>query len=249
MTDFHIIIPARFASTRLPGKALLDMGGKPMIQRVYERALQCNATTVTIATDDERIEATAKAFGASVCMTKVSHQCGTERLAEAVQYLNIPDKAIVVNIQGDEPFIPSEAVSKVVIAMQQNPDAAMTTLCTPIKNIREVFDPHLPKVIFDKSGYALYFSRAPIPFNRAEYSLAQYPYYRHIGLYAYRASTLQRFTEWGISPLEAIESLEQLRILWNGEKIHVSVISETPPPGIDTEADLLHARALFETSV
>ncbi len=240
---FHIIIPARFKSERLPGKMLAMVAGKPLIQHVYERALLCNAASVVVATDDLKIQQAAVAFGAPVCMTAVSHSCGTDRLAEAVQILNLSNDDIVVNIQGDEPLMPPTAVGLAVKSMLENPEAAMATLCTPILQEREILDPNLPKVVLDRKGFALYFSRAPIPWDRTKFDVIKNQYYRHIGLYAYRVQTLKKYTVWERSPLEDIEMLEQLRVLWYGEKIHVSVVEEGLPPGIDTEADLARFRS------
>lgn len=258
--DFHIIIPARYASTRLPAKLLLNVAGKPLIQRVYERALLCGAKSVTVATDDSRIKEAALLFGAEVCMTSLDHQCGTERLAEAAMKLSLSDEDIVVNIQGDEPLILVNAVQQAAKALFQNPDAAMATLCTPIKHYGEIFNTNVVKVTIDKKGYALYFSRAPIPWHREFFKqenniendcvnlqsiLKTHHYFRHIGLYAYRVGLLKKYQQWGMSPPEAIEKLEQLRILWNGEKIYVSLVEEVSPAGVDTEEDLERVRAEY----
>jgi 3-deoxy-manno-octulosonate cytidylyltransferase (CMP-KDO synthetase) len=255
--NFHIIIPSRFGSVRLPGKPLIDIEGKPLIQRVYERALLCGAASVTIATDDERIQQAALKFGASICMTAKEHLTGTDRLAEAVSILGLKGEDIVVNMQGDEPFLPKSVVYLAVQAMIQNPEACTTTLCAPIHTREELLDPNIVKVVSNKAGFALYFSRAPIPFDRefnfgseshmlSSQNLDTKGYYRHLGLYAYRVNTLKQYLyEWEPAPLESIERLEQLRILWNGEKIHVSVIQEQLPPGVDTEADLAKARSFF----
>jgi len=267
---FHIIIPARFASGRLPGKMLLEIAGKPLIQRVFERALHCGAESVTIATDDERIQEVARAFGANVCMTDIRHPNGTDRLSEAVEILNLPQDAIVVNIQGDEPLFPIEAIKTVAKGLFDNNAACMSTLCTPIRNHEEVLNPNCVKVVCDKQGFALYFSRAPIPYNRdsnrnsnsnpifelnfnanfeIESERMKFIYYRHLGLYAYRVSTLKKYRSWERSPLECIESLEQLRILWHGEKIHVSCVDEPLPPGVDTKADLEHVCGIFSNKM
>ncbi len=251
--EFHIIIPARFASTRLPGKPLLEIKGKTLIQRVYERALQCQATSVSIATDDERIAVCAESFGAKVCMTNREHPTGTDRLAEASELLGLSDNDIVVNFQGDEPLLPASAVHLAVKAMFNNTNASMATLCTPILNYETVLNPNVVKVVLDHKGFALYFSRAPIPFDRARLegsstisaSANQY-YFHHLGLYAYRVSTLKKYYAWEPSLLETTERLEQLRFLYHGEKIHVSCIEDPLPPGVDTEADLKRIIAIFE---
>lgn len=259
--NFHIIIPARFGSSRLAGKVLLDVQGKPLIQHVYERAITCGAASVAIATDDERVLSVAKGFGATVYMTDNKHECGTDRLAEVVRQYDMAEDEIIVNLQGDEALVSPSAVRKTVQAMIDNPSAAMTTLCTPITEYEEIFDPNVVKVVVNKNGYALNFSRAPIPWNRKEFSFSNIEhkisksaapnvnltgYNRHVGLYAYRARTLKLYAEWEKSPLEDIELLEMLRVLWHGEKIHVSMIDEVLPPGVDTEADLHRLRAFFE---
>ncbi len=247
--DFHIIIPARFSSTRLPGKVLIDVAGKPLIQHVYERALGCGSKSITIATDHEEVKQIAESFGATACMTAIEHPCGTDRLSEAVEKLKMNDEDIIVNIQGDEPLIPPEAVFQTVKAMFDYPQAAMTTLCTPIVTKEEIFDPNIVKVALNKEGFALYFSRAPIPWDRTAFDIRKNAYFRHVGLYAYRAKTLKKYRNWISSPLEQIELLEQLRILWHGEKIHVSVIKDPLPPGIDTETDLARFRSRFDCTV
>lgn len=244
--DFHIIIPARFQSQRLPGKMLANVAGKSVIQHTYERAMLCGARSVTIATDHDEIERAAIAFGGSVCRTAVEHACGADRLSEAVWHLKLADNAIVVNLQGDEPLIPVEAVQVAVKAMIENPTAALTTLCTPVLTESELLNPNFPKVVLDKNGFALYFSRAPIPFDRAAFDVVKNAYYRHIGLYVYRASALKQYHQWERSPLESIEMLEQLRVLWHGEKIHVSVIDKPLPFGIDTAEELEQFRRLLD---
>lgn len=253
---FHIIIPARLNATRLPRKMLLDLKGKPLIQRTYERALLCGANSVTIATDDVEIEDVAKGFGAAVCMTNKDHPTGTDRLAETVQLLGLNPDDVVVNIQGDEPLIPPFAVHLAVRAMEEHPSACTTTLCTPIRDREYLQDPNVVKVVFDKFGFALYFSRSQIPYNmNANNSNVAFDstkekdidalHYRHLGLYAYRVRTLQQYGSFESSPLEKLERLEQLRILWQGEKIHVSIIDDPLPPGVDTIADLEAARKMF----
>jgi 3-deoxy-manno-octulosonate cytidylyltransferase (CMP-KDO synthetase) len=245
---FSVLIPARYASTRLPGKPLLPIGGKPMIQHVYERALESGAERVVIATDDGRIEEAASAFGASVCRTGPEHQSGTERLAEAVERLGLEPDAIVVNLQGDEPLMPPALLDQVAQNLAANPAAQMATLCTRIHEAGELFDPHAVKVVMDSRGYALYFSRAVIPWDRDAFAVttqelpASAEHYRHLGIYAYRAGFLREYAAWPPCELERMESLEQLRVLWHGARIHVAEAVELPGPGVDTEADLERVR-------
>ncbi len=251
MTDYHVIIPARYASTRLPGKPLLDIAGKPMIQRVYEQANQSQARSVLVATDDERIKTAVEAFGGQACMTQPTHQSGTDRLQEVVSELGLPDQDIVVNVQGDEPLIPPQVIDQVAGNLAANEFASVATLCEPIKNIETVFDPNAVKVVMDKNGCALYFSRAPIPWSRDDFS-EQPPQWsgkavwqRHIGIYAYRVALLHQFVQWEPCQLEQAESLEQLRVMWNGHRVHVAQALVTPPTGVDTQADLEKVRSLF----
>ncbi|ASA56882.1 3-deoxy-manno-octulosonate cytidylyltransferase [Vibrio gazogenes] len=247
-TAYTVVIPARYQSSRLPGKPLADIGGKSMIQRVYEQAIQSGAERVVVATDDERIEQAVKSFGGQVCMTGSEHESGTERLAEVVRKLSIPDEHIVVNVQGDEPLIPPAIITQVAENLASH-NVPMATLAVEITDREEVFNPNVVKVVTDHQGYALYFSRASIPWDRDQYGQQQpeihTPLLRHIGLYAYRAGFIQTYIQWAPSQLEKIESLEQLRVLWYGEKIHVDVALETPPIGVDTEADLAHLRAII----
>lgn len=243
--SFHIIIPARFASTRLPGKVLLDVAGKPLIQRVYESALQCGAKNIIIAVDDERVREVAKGFGAEVFMTAAHHTTGTDRLSEVAEKLQLPDEDMIVNLQGDQLLNSPAAIHAIVNAMQAYPTAAVTTLCTHIRQENELLDPNIVKVVLDKNGFALYFSRAPIPWDRdqAVFEFNKSAYYQHVGLYAYRARTLKHYACWDPSPLEELEKLEQLRVLWQGARMHVSVMEEALPPGVDTEADLIKLRS------
>lgn len=252
MTEYRVIIPARYASTRLPGKPLQDIAGKPMIQRVYEQACRSQATEVIIATDDVRIEAAAKEFGARVVMTREDHESGTDRLQEVVSKLGLADDDIVVNVQGDEPLIPPVVIDQVARNLA-NSSAGISTLSEPVHSIETVFDPNAVKVVADASGYALYFSRAPIPYSRDTYEAAtrsgalpaHMSVQRHIGIYGYRVSLLHSFVGWGSCALEKTECLEQLRAMWHGVKIHVEQAEETPPAGVDTPADLERVRALF----
>ncbi|MBL3526957.1 MAG: 3-deoxy-manno-octulosonate cytidylyltransferase [gamma proteobacterium endosymbiont of Lamellibrachia anaximandri] len=242
--DFKVVIPARYSSVRLPGKPLREIAGRPMIQHVYERARESGADEVVIATDDERIRQTAKAFGAEVCMTAAHHRSGSDRIAEVVEQLRWAADAIVVNLQGDEPTMPASLIDQVAADMQSHELAGVTTLSAPIESHEMLFDPHVVKVVTDIEGYALYFSRAPIPWHRDEFlegreSLpSTVAFSRHIGLYAYRAGYLKQFVSWAHAPLEQAESLEQLRVLWHGGKIHVSQATEAAGHGVDTEDDL-----------
>ncbi|HIA07622.1 MAG TPA: 3-deoxy-manno-octulosonate cytidylyltransferase [Chromatiaceae bacterium] len=244
MTPFRVVIPSRFESTRLPGKPLLDIVGKPMIQHVHERAQESGAAEVVIATDDARIQKTAEAFGATVCMTSTDHPSGTDRIAEVARQCGWADSDIVVNLQGDEPLLPGELVQRVAADLAHYEDASVSTLCIPIVDVIELFDPNAVKVVLDAKGFALYFSRAPIPWQRDDFagdapSLASGARcYRHLGLYAYRVGFLHRYVTWSASAMELAESLEQLRVLHNGERIHASTIDQAPPAGVDTPLDL-----------
>ncbi|HAW92116.1 TPA: 3-deoxy-manno-octulosonate cytidylyltransferase [Candidatus Azambacteria bacterium] len=241
---FVVVIPARFASSRLPGKPLADIAGKPMIEWVYQQALQSGASRVVAATDDRRVADVVDAFGGEVCMTRADHHSGTERLAEVVSKLQLAADTIVVNVQGDEPFIPPLIIRQVAENLAGQQKARMATLAVPLSHSAEIRNPNIVKVVTDKQGYALYFSRSPIPYDRdgiVADDLARH-YRRHIGIYAYRASFIQRYVDWPASALEQIESLEQLRVLWHGEAIHVDTALETPAVGVDTPSDLEHAR-------
>lgn len=249
---FKIVIPARYASTRLPGKPLLDIAGKPMIQHVFERARESGAEEIVVATDDERIARTAEGFGAEVCLTGVAHNSGTERIAEVVERFGWADQTIVVNLQGDEPTMPAALLAQVARDMDTHPDAQVTTLSAPITERDMLFDPHVVKVVTDGGGYALYFSRAPIPWHRDEFLHDHRPlpggvgFVRHIGLYAYRAGFLERYVSWQPAPIELAESLEQLRVLWHGDRIHVSEAHQTPGHGVDTREDLERVTASLQ---
>ncbi len=236
--DFRVVIPARYASARLPGKPLLPIAGRPMLQHVYERALQCGASSVVIATDDERIRDAAAAFNATVCMTAPEHASGTERIGEVVERLGWGDDALVVNVQGDEPMIAPALIRQVATGLAENANAAVATLAWPLDDVAEMQDPNIVKVVLDRAGYALYFSRAPIPFARDANASEADGGLRHIGMYAYRAGFLASYAQLPVSPLEQVEKLEQLRVLWNGLRIHVSIAAEMPGPGVDTPADL-----------
>lgn len=242
--EYVIIIPARYASSRLPGKPLALVGGLPMIQRVYQQARLSQAREVVIATDDLRVAELARGFGAEVVMTAAEHASGTDRLEEVVCIRNYPPEQIVVNLQGDEPLIPPELLDQVATALAES-SAPMATLCEPIRHRDDFFNPNIVKVVRNAARIALYFSRAPIPFARdialdsdAAWQQAALPALRHIGLYAYRAGLLHQFVGWPVSPLEQIEALEQLRALSQGVDILVEEARVTPPPGVDTPADL-----------
>ncbi|TRW49979.1 3-deoxy-manno-octulosonate cytidylyltransferase [Aliidiomarina halalkaliphila] len=247
--SFTVVIPARYQSTRLPGKPLADIHGKPMIQHVYERAIQSGASEVIIATDDQRIVDVVSGFGGRAMLTSTDHQSGTERLAEVVDLLALADDQVVVNVQGDEPFIPPEIICQVAENLASQRSAPMATLSVPLTSSDELFNPNVVKVVADASNYALYFSRAAIPWDRERFTanrdhaeLVLGMYRRHVGIYAYRAGFVERYAEWEPSPLEQLESLEQLRVLWHGEKIHVAEAIIEPPAGIDTPEDLARAR-------
>lgn len=250
--EFRVVIPVRYDSTRLPGKALLDIAGKPMIQHVYERAVASKAESVVIATDDQRIRKVAEGFGATVCMTSPEHKSGSERLAEAVVALGYSDDDVVVNVQGDEPMIPPGIISQVANDLLDHDNIKVATLCEPIKSVEDIFNPHIVKVAMNRRGYALYFSRAPIPWVRDQFPLKPdqsfeiTEHFRHIGTYAYRVGFLQEYVSWETCPLEQMESLEQLRVLWNGGRIHVSIAKEKAPIGVDTEEDLEKVRKLLK---
>ena len=239
---FTVIIPARFAATRLPGKPLLDIAGKPMLQHTFERALQSMATSVHIATDDDRIYEAAKGFGASVLMTSQSHRSGTDRLHEAAMLLGLADDDVVVNVQGDEPLIPPSVINQVAANLEAHTEVGIATLCEVISNQAEIDDPNSVKVVFDQSGRALYFSRSTIPHNG---SASAHNCYRHIGIYGYRVSVLKQFVDWPAAELELSEKLEQLRALYNGTAIHVAVSHEKIPPGVDSQQDLDLVRAFI----
>ncbi|MET0065245.1 MAG: 3-deoxy-manno-octulosonate cytidylyltransferase [Candidatus Thiodiazotropha sp.] len=241
---FKVVIPARYASVRLPGKPLLDIAGKPMIQHVFERAQESGAAEVVIATDHQQILEVCQAFGADVCLTASDHRSGSDRIAEVVAQRGWSEHEIVVNLQGDEPCMPPSLLSQVARDMSQHERAVMTTLSTPITSRQMLFDPHVVKVVVDQQGYALYFSRAPIPWHRDEFIDADKPlpgdvgFSRHIGLYAYRAGYLARYVALEHAPIERAESLEQLRALWHGDRIHVSTAETDPGRGVDTRDDL-----------
>ncbi len=252
---FTILIPARYASTRLPGKPLADIAGKPMVVRVAERALGSGATRIVIATDDERVRDAVTAHGFTACMTRTDHPTGTDRLAEAAVALGLADDEIIVNVQGDEPLLDPALMRGMAALLERHPDAAIATACHPIGDVAEAFNPNVVKVVLDAKGYALYFSRATIPWARDAFALAKdalppgLPLYRHYGLYAYRMAFLRAFPTLVPAPIERFEALEQLRALWHGFRIVVEVTHGTPAPGIDTPEDLARVRTLYAAGV
>lgn len=240
--QFIVVIPARYASSRLPGKPLRDIKGKTMIQRVWQQACKSSAARVVIATDDQRIEEAATAFGAEVCMTRNDHISGTDRLQEVAQTLGLSDDQIIVNVQGDEPLIPPEVIDQVATNLAKSSTAGVATLCEPLSSVVDFVNPNTVKVVSDVTGNALYFSRAPIPFPRdkslgSDNSLPE-DARRHIGIYAYKVASINQFVDWDMAPLEQLESLEQLRFLHNNVAIHVADACAPVPGGVDTEDDL-----------
>ena len=241
--NFVAVIPARFGSKRLRGKPLLDIAGQPMIQHVYARASESKASRVLVATDDQRIADAVTSFGGECLMTRDDHATGTDRLAEVADVLALSADTVVVNVQGDEPLIPSRVIQQVVEILGKHPKASIATLCEPIHQASDIEDPNQVKVVKSQSGRALYFSRARIPMNSSPDCKV---YYRHIGLYAYRASFLRDFASWNPTPLEQFERLEQLRALEHDRVIQVEVAIESIPPGVDTESDLEVIRRQME---
>ena len=252
--SFVVVVPARYESSRLPGKVLADIDGKPMIQLVVEKANLSGASQVIVATDNEQVASVVEGFGGEVCRTRADHQSGTERLAEVMEKYQFDPQQVIVNVQGDEPFIPPANIKQVAENLANQHQARMATLAYKINDVEEAFNPNAVKVVCDQAGYALYFSRATMPYDRDRF-LGQTQvneigdfYLRHIGIYAYRAGFIKDYVSWPASELEKIESLEQLRVLWQGEKIHVAVAnSKLPVEGVDTPEDLAKARAYAES--
>lgn len=247
--SFTVIIPARLASTRLPNKPLADLGGKPMVVRTAERALLSGAKQVMVATDHIDILTACKAHGIDACMTRSDHPSGTDRIAEVAAMMGLADDAVVVNVQGDEPLIdPELIIATAALVSAQTP---MATVAHPIHDAKELFNPNVVKVVLNKLGRALYFSRATMPWARDAFALDvhtmpnDYLALRHIGLYAYRNQFLQSYPQLLMSPLEQIEALEQLRVLWNGIDIAVYVTPTSPAIGVDTKEDLLRVQQIF----
>lgn len=247
--SFIVVIPARYASSRLPAKPLVDIAGKPMIQHVWERASQSQAERVVIATDHELIAKAAKDFGAEVCMTRENHDSGTDRLQEVAEQLQLAESQVVVNVQGDEPLIPAAVINQVAGLMNEA-STQMASLYELIQDAEQVFDPNAVKVVTDNNGRALYFSRAPMPWFRDGFAQSQalpegVQYKRHVGVYAYRAGLLNQFVTWPMGSLESIEKLEQLRVLEQGIAIQMAKACETIPAGVDTQADLEKVRRIL----
>jgi len=248
--DFKVVIPARFASTRLPGKPLLDIGGKPMVIRVAEQATQSGAQQIIIATDHPPIISVAQDHGFQACMTRADHVSGTDRIAEVSAQQGWSDDTIVVNVQGDEPLIPPDLIRSVAQHLRDHTDCAIATACHLIHDEALMRNPNVVKVVLDRNGNALYFSRAPIPWPRDAFGQNQplpqgVSVLRHVGIYAYRASFLRAYGQLTPAPIEQVESLEQLRALYHGYKIGVTKTDQAPPSGVDTEQDLQVARRLF----
>jgi 3-deoxy-manno-octulosonate cytidylyltransferase (CMP-KDO synthetase) len=249
--SFAVLIPARYASTRLPGKPLSDIAGKPMVVRVAERSLASGAERVVVATDDERIRSASAQHGIEAIMTRADHPTGTDRLAEAAAQLKLDDRAIVVNVQGDEPLLEPALIKGVAEELRAHADASIATACHVIEDPEEAFNPNVVKVVLDHAGYALYFSRATIPWARDAFVASRekiprgLPLYRHYGLYAYRVGFLRHYPSLAPAQIERFEALEQLRALWHGYRIAVRITVGTPAPGVDTQQDLERVRALY----
>jgi len=249
--SFIVIIPARFESTRLSGKPLKMIEGKPMIEWTWRQAQKAGAKSVIIATESAQVQAACEAFGAEVCLTALHHQSGTERIAEVVERLGLMDEDIIVNVQGDEPLLPPELIHQVAEGLEQHPQVNMATLCEPIEAVETVFDPHAVKVVRNIENHALNFTRAPMPWSRDTFSATSktlpnnWHYKRHIGLYAYRAGFVKRYVAWPEFALEQVERLEQLRVLWHGEAILVLDAVMEAGIGVDTEDDLQKVRDIF----
>jgi len=252
-SNFKVVIPARYGSTRLPGKPLLNIAGKPMIAHVCERAQEAGAETIIVATDDDRIFQTVNALGFNTVMTRPDHQSGTERIAEVADLCGWAANDIIVNLQGDEPLIPPDYIREVAAALAGQEFAGIATLAAEIIEEHEIFNPNAVKVVLNNASYALYFSRAPIPWERDNFTAAggkpsgKIPYLRHIGMYAYTVDFLKRYCRWDASLLESIESLEQLRILWQGEAILVKTVNNTTPAGVDTLEDLQRVERILSS--
>ncbi|MEN9429153.1 MAG: hypothetical protein RJA86_12 [Pseudomonadota bacterium] len=251
MTAFKVVIPARYGSSRLPAKPLLDIAGQPMVAHVYQRALLSQAQQVVIATDDERIYRAAEQLGATVVMTSTEHPSGTDRLQEVAQKMGWADDEIIVNVQGDEPLIPPAVINQVAANLAANPQAGMATLAEPLQDVAQLTNPNIVKLVRDYQQMAMYFSRAPMPWARDAFmngvTTLAVPelYLRHLGIYAYRVSFLNAYVQWPPAVLEQVEALEQLRALYYGVKIHVDLAAVNLPAGVDTLADLERVRLLF----
>ncbi|MBU3564503.1 3-deoxy-manno-octulosonate cytidylyltransferase [Polynucleobacter sp. MWH-HuK1] len=247
-SDFLVVIPARLGSTRLPRKPLADIGGKPMVIRVAERAKLSLAQSVVVATDSPEIQATCGEHRIDCLLTSEHHPTGTDRIAEVAQLLKLPNDALIVNVQGDEPLIPPELINQVARTLAENKRCAISTVAAPITEVIEINNSNVVKVVLNRSGEALYFSRAPIPFVRDAQSIQSAVHLRHIGIYGYRADFLQAYSRLEPAPPEQAEALEQLRALWNGYRIAVHTAPEAPPAGVDTPEDLERIRQLLGNS-
>jgi 3-deoxy-manno-octulosonate cytidylyltransferase (CMP-KDO synthetase) len=252
--DFHVVIPARLASTRLPGKPLADLGGRAMVVRVAERAAASGACRVVVATDDPRVLEAVHGAGFEAVLTRPDHPSGSDRAMEVAERLGWDDHAVVVNVQGDEPLIPPAVIAQVAAMLSSDPDIGVATLCEPLVDVAVVFDPNVVKVVTDANGFALYFSRAPIPYARDAFVAAAGPqgptpghgqWFRHVGIYGFRLAALRRFVGLPVGRLEALEALEQLRLLENGIGIRVGLAQQPVPGGVDTLDDLERVRRLF----
>lgn len=243
--EFLVVIPARLGSTRLPRKPLADIGGKPMVIRVAERAQQSLAQSVVVATDSPEIQAACDEYRIECLLTSADHPTGTDRIAEVAQQLKLPANTLVVNVQGDEPLIPPELINQVAQTLANNPACAISTVAVPIVDAAEINNPNVVKVVLNRSNEALYFSRATIPFVRDPDSKQAITHLRHLGIYAYRADFLEAYTRLEPAPPEQAEALEQLRALWNGYRIAVHTASEAPPAGVDTAEDLERVRRIL----
>jgi len=265
MVAFHVVIPARHASTRLPGKPLLPIAGKPMVVRVAEQAAQSGAQQIWIATDHHAIAHVVHEHGFKACLTKDTHASGTDRIAEVVEQHGWPDDTIVVNVQGDEPLMPPDLIRAVAEHLHNHPECAIATACHALHDEASLRNPNIVKTVLDKDGHALYFSRAPIPWPRDAFALpspaggrgaggegilpAGLPALRHIGIYAYRASFLRAYGQLAPAAIEHFEALEQLRALYYGYKIGVVIAAQAPPAGVDTEQDLHAVRQIFTATI
>jgi 3-deoxy-manno-octulosonate cytidylyltransferase (CMP-KDO synthetase) len=255
---FIAVIPARYASTRLPGKPLLDVGGLPMVMQVVRRAVESGAQDVWVATDSEAVRDAVQRHGGQALITSAAHATGTDRIAEAAAHLGCEDSAIVVNVQGDEPLIDPGLIREVAAALARAPDAAIATACHALDDAASLFNPNIVKVVLDDRGFAMYFSRAPIPYARDAFAMrdgapaalpAGLPAYRHIGIYAYRAGFLRKYASLAPAACERFEALEQLRALAHGYRISVAIAARAPAPGVDTPEDLALVRAEFDRIV
>ncbi|MCH9769927.1 MAG: 3-deoxy-manno-octulosonate cytidylyltransferase [Gammaproteobacteria bacterium] len=242
--DFYVVIPARYESSRFPGKVLADIKGQSMLQRVYNNAIDSGAEKVLIATDDQRVVEVAEKFGAEVLMTSTEHETGTERIFEAVGSMELDSDDIVVGLQADEPLLPADVIKQVAVDLSEHDNVKVATIAEPIASVEELFNPHIVKVVLNRRNYAMYFSRAAIPWEQDSFSKAHDDiqlngnHFRHIGIYAYRTKFLEEYIELSDCEVDGLEKLEQLRVLWNGNRIHVAINNKKIPPGVDTPEDL-----------